>query len=825
MDRVEFNGNVQITIDEIYNFIAEKLIAHINPNSLITLEDIKDILEKIKKITNGSEIVTDNQLLEIIKILLPYKIMNYFGGQVIHKHYDVGRNQFLKYKIVDNELCLYDNALTKGRQRKIKVQKINGINIQNIIEKLNLDSNTSNTQIENILMRPELLKAIGIDVTEEYNLTLLTEDNPPKEITFSLTKISDNPNFVMFEKEYQSAEILNKENFQTQTNQQTNEDYTKKLTYSYDSCQKLLQMLLGFSKSNQDIELFNKVIQRQLNYNINANSDEYLDWMFMSSFLLFNEQKIKELSDDTYDSIITGLSNYYNCYYLDKNNEKVSKIGDKFLREIGYNKALINDQTNDIDYKKLIKLIRNALAHSSYEVIDENYIRCYGTNFNVIVNKNLVKRIISELVYNTNLNNIFPLFYFKHNQIETYYKQLENEEELKNFLENISFISINQVEIKKDKIDNEFKEIIERFKKNRFFSTLIGTKNIAKLTYSNSKIKEFIQINFPEDGKDNQVDIDYVINEIRKYRSDFYRHSLYYQHQIILEIIREKELSEKGISQKIFNIIETKEKTTGNIIDTIARISPIEYVNYGKYIQAAFIAYLNSLLVYPCNDRYNQINCGELSLDKTMQISLIIDDGRETSKEEIRKGKFQELKQKQEHLTNLTKEKENFLKDIERRKKLLTNKAFIENAPPSVVEKERESLREALARNQDGEYEKQLDAEIEIAKNDLVEAELKIKNVDKIINNKYHQIIIEHLRNSLAHGRIKFINGFDFNNIGDTTIHFEDYAEDEINHTKVKTFDATIKLSDLVLELSEEKFLQSIFPQELSEEQNRRRNA
>lgn len=284
-------------------------------------------------------------------------------------------------------------------------------------------------------------------------------------------------------------------------------------------------------------------------------------------------------------------------------------------------------------------------------------------------------------------------------------------------------------------------------------------------------------------------------------------------------------MSEKGISQKIFNIIETKEKTTGNIIDTIARISPIEYVNYGKYIQAAFIAYLNSLLVYPCNDRYNQINCGELSLDKTMQISLIIDDGRETSKEEIRKGQFQELKQKQEHLTNLTKEKENFLKDIERRKKLLTNKAFIEKAPPSVVEKERESLREALARNQDGEYEKQLDAEIEIAKNDLVEAELKIKNVDKIINNKYHQIIIEHLRNSLAHGRIKFINGFDFNNIGDTTIHFEDYAEDEINHTKVKTFDATIKLSDLVLELSEEKFLQSIFPQELSEEQNRRRNA
>ena len=780
MDRVEFNGNEEITIDEIYNFIVEKLLTNINSNSLITLEDIKDILEKIKKITNGRDIVTDDQLLEIIKILLPYKIMNYFGGQVIHKYYDVGRNQFFKFKIIDGQLYLYDNNLTKERQRKIKVEKINEIDIETIINKLNIDSDTSESQIENILMHPELLKAIGIDTKAEYNLTLLIDETSTKHITLSLSEISENPNFIIFEKEYEPAKILSREHFQMSKEDVISESYSKKLIYSYDSCQKLLQMLLGFCKSNQDVELFNEVIKRQLNYNIKSNSDEYLDWMFISSFFLFNEQKIRELSDNTYDNITIGLANYYNCYYLDKNNEKVSKIGDKFLREIGYNKALINEQTHDIDYKKLIKQVRNALAHSSYEVIDENYIRCYGTNFNVIVNKKFVMRIISELIYNTNLDNLFPLFYMKESKIETYYKSIENEEELRSFLKNISFISIEQVDIKKHSIDNEFKEIIRKFKINRFFSTLIGTKKIAKLTYNNSKMSEFVQINFPEDGKDNEVDVEYVLKEVRKYGDDFYKHSLYNQYEIIKEIIREKELSEKGISPKLFNIIQTKEKASGNIIDTIAKNSPIEYINYGKYIQATFIAYLNSLLLYPYNGN-ERVDYSELTIDTKMNISSM---------------RLLELKNNKREKNNLTKEKQNL------QQKLTNLKARLLKVKGKNQSYE-EQLQEEIKKIEDGTYESKINESLN-----------NLNRLD-ILNS-----IFIHLRDSLAHGRITFPYGFDFNNIGNTIIRFEDYDKENI-----KTFDATIKLSDLLLELSKEKFLLSIFPQELSEEQNRRRNA
>lgn len=811
MDRVEFNGNEEITMYDIYNFISEKILSNIGENSIITVKDIKEILEKIHIITKGSDNITNEQLLEVIKILLPYKLMNYFGGQVIHKHFfsDNGRNQFFKYKLINNELYLYDNALEKERQRKIKVKKINEIDVKSIIDKLNLDPNISNTQIENILMHPELLKAIGIDAKNEYNLTLLIEEKPPIKIIFSLNKISDSPNFIMFEKNYEPAKILSRENFQIKTDNEIPEDYSKRLVYSYDSCQKLLQMLLGFSKNSKDIELFNEVMKRQINYNIKSGTDEYLDWMFISSFFLFNEQKIKELSDDTYDNIIIGLGNYYNCYYLDKHNEKVAKIGDKSLREIGYNRTIINPETKEIEYHNLIRLIRNSLAHSSYEVIDESYIRCYGENFNIIADKKLVMTIISELIYNTNLDNLFPLFYMKRNQIETYYKSIENEEELKTFLKNISFISIEQTNIRKNKIDNEFKEIIARFKKNRFFSTLIGTKNIVKLTYNNSKISEFIYINFPKDGNDKEIDIKYVINEIRKYGDDFYRHSLYNQYEIIKEIIREKELSEKGISPKLFNIISTKEKTTGNIIDTIAKISPIEYINYGKYIQATFITYLNSLLVYPCSDKYHKLDCRNLLLDRKMEILLISKDGKLISKQSIRNGKLNEYRQKQRELSNAINTKEKYFKSIKDKRRLLSSQSFLNNANLKVIEKVRSELKELLEKNKDGTYEQHLDEQIKIASNNLIDAEEEIKNIDEKINNNYHQIIIEHLRNSLAHGRISFPNGFDFNNIGNTIVHFEDY--DKENN---KTFDAKIKLSDLILELSKEKFLASIFSME-----------
>lgn len=816
MNDVEFNLNQKITLEEIYVFICEKMLPQIDENPLITVITIKDILEKIKNITNSKNIATKEEILEIIKELLPYKVMSYLGGEVIHRYKNPRKLCFFKYEIMDNEVYLYDNCLSYGKQKRIKVSKINGINISEIIKKLNIDTNEYNKEIEKILMHPELLEAIGIDLSNGYNLTLIVDK---KERNFSLTEINEPLSFSIFEKERDVPQILKNTNFVNQDESETIEEYTQKLKYSFDSYRKLLQMMLGLSKNKHDIELFNNLLNNLPDYNIKKTSDEYLDWMFMSSFLLFNEQRLKDLTDDSYEEIIRNFKNSSQSYFLDTKNEKVSNIGTAMLRDIGYNKSILT--SGEIDYKLLIKHIRDAFAHSSYEVIDENFIRCYGENFNVLVDKKIVTTIIYKLIYETNIDQIFTLVYLKENMIGEY-NRLKDEKELKEFLTNISYISKNQIRIKTPKINNEILEKIENFQKNSFLNTLIGTKDIIKLAYNDRQISNVLEITFPADGSDNPLDIEYIISEIRKYGQDFYNHSLSEQYQIISKIIGTKELEEKGISTKIFEIINTKEKTTGNIVDTIRKKSPIEYIDYGKYLQATLITYLNSLLVYPCSDRYNQLNCENMNLDTKMKIVLMKYDNKDITIDKLKEGQEISLESAKKHLSNLEEEKKNFLKYINELEKKLCNEKFLKNAPKEIIEKTKLLLEEAREKNINHAYEIELNKKIEDAKKRLVIQKNQVENTEnlnKTIRQKYHQIIIEHLRNALAHGRVKFPHGFDFNNIGNTMIKFEDYDDDNN-----KTFEATIILKDLLLAFNDENFLISIFPSELIENINTRRN-
>lgn len=812
MNEVEFNGNQAITLDSICEFLMYKLIEANDINTILTNTEMKETIANISKIMGGSKDITSKQLLDIIKILLPYKVMEDFGGQVIHTHFEEDRQQHFKYELTNGDLYLYNNYLSRKHQRKIKVTKINGVNVSEILSRLDLDIDIYESQIAKILMHPELLAALGIDTTNGYNVTLV-ESN--REINFSLSEIKHNMDFTIFIKNSEPAQILSKENFKPYETSITEEDYSKKLLYSFDSCQKLLQMLLGLSKSHQDIELFNEIMKSQLQYNIKSNSDKYLDWMFISTFLIFNDQKIGDLSDDEYEEILMYFVRGSNSYFLDENNQEVSKIGLENIQNIGNNSHLLKEDTTEIDYKELIKAIRNALAHSGYEVIDDNYIRCYGTNFNVKVDKKIVKKIMEYLINNITLYDLFPLFYVKEIQ---YNPSIENESELISYLRNISYISRDDATIKKDKIDNEFRSRILKFKQNNHSKSLIGTKAIIRMAYNSTSLGEYIDIPLAKDTEDKDIDIEYVLKEIRKFGTDFYKHSVVHQHHIIMEIIKQRESSTKVVSTKIFNIVNTEDKTTGNIIDTIAEVSPIEYVNYGQYVQETLISYLNSLLVFPCNDLFHRLDCTEMSLDSKMTIPLIKDKrNRDTSKERLKAGQNLQKEQKQTRKTRLEELKE-FISDQDKKEEKLKIKRqeLAGNKDPEKVRKIQQEIEEI----ENGTYEKKLNDEIAKLTEEINAIECNEQRIgaEKTINNKYHQIIIEHLRNALVHGRVTFPNGFDFNNIGDTIIHFEDYDEN------TKTFDGTIKISDLILELNDKTFLLSIFPPELVENRGRKYN-
>ena len=141
---------------------------------------------------------------------------------------------------------------------------------------------------------------------------------------------------------------------------------------------------------------------------------------------------------------------------------------------------------------------------------------------------------------------------------------------------------------------------------------------------------------------------------------------------------------------------------------------------------------------------------------------------------------------------------------------------LIGNTNPEKINKIKQEIEEL----ENGTYQKCLEEELKKITEEIktMELEEQLIGVDKIINNRFHQIIIEHLRNALVHGNVTFPNGFDFNNLGSTIIRFQDYDG------SILTFDATINIEDLLIELNEEKFLLSIFPKEIITDINKKRN-
>ena len=145
----------------------------------------------------------------------------------------------------------------------------------------------------------------------------------------------------------------------------------------------------------------------------------------------------------------------------------------------------------------------------------------------------------------------------------------------------------------------------------------------------------------------------------------------------------------------------------------------------------------------------------------------------------------------------------NLIKYINDKITQLSNQAFLEKAPKEVVKNTESLLIEAQNKLKNLD-DKQIEERILKLRNELEETKQQILDIDSkdFDINKY---ILEHLRNSLAHGNIKFSNDIDINDISNTKIIFEDF------HECNKTFEGEITLGQLLKELSNKKYLESIY--------------
>ena len=112
------------------------------------------------------------------------------------------------------------------------------------------------------------------------------------------------------------------------------------------------------------------------------------------------------------------------------------------------------------------------------------------------------------------------------------------------------------------------------------------------------------------------------------------------------------------------------------------------------------------------------------------------------------------------------------------------------------------------------EQEKE-EATLKIDENQRIIATLE-EEINSIKNNTYvdNYFVLEHLRNSLAHGNIFFSDTIDINKIGQLEITFIDYyPQKDKSKTPIESFRGTIKFSELLSCLNEEKFINSLFNQ------------
>ena len=796
---------------EIINFNSTYGVAGINPlyaNLILYLHEIgvlelgKDEYSQLLVLSINKEFQTNP---DIFKNALKYAIKNGFiekissryislHGSLSGRHDNINRFTVIKFKIIDDNLYIYNQNVFPENRRYLQVTDINGTKVEKIINVFKKE-NFSNEEIESLIQHKEILSAYGFE-SEKFEIKINDMDDC---INFDDPELKLNSD--IFFKAHAKSELLDKGNFTlsiSSDGQKTNN------SYGYDCNLKLLAMLHGLCKSEEDLNMFENIYRLNIELiGYAGTSDTNLDWMFISSFFIINQEENNDLPNYVYQDLEKKLSLTTQdgpcCIFLDEKSEEQS-----FGYNVTYDTYGCNDyvyRNGKIDTKMIFHAIRNALAHSSYEVINQDYIRIYGydekkdiMNYNFKVKKDIIIEFINKISKFKSFGNLFPICTLEKpiydNSIIFDNSIINNPDELEQYLKNII---VSSVEIKKyrdldlleqfstkilasvekkdflkiyDMYEYDYERKIQHMKLTTSHSMMMTAENIQLMT--ERELKYFADFEYKK-IKLTPEQIEKIKRQINQIKDTFYNHCLYNQHDILTELIKNELDPNRNISEIISDIIKSGNKIDGSIMDTLNEESQ-KYVNYDKVVKATIIAYLNNILLYSFNRTQTLIN------EKQKEINHL---KKETKKKEEERKKA----------TTRIKDLESMLlyKDNQDKASIIDEKN----------KKEEESQEALLTINKNREVIASLEEEIKPIKN------------DDYVNN---YSVLKHLRNSLAHGNIFFSDTININNIGQLEIKFIDYyPQKDKSKQPEKSFEGTIKFGALLNCLNQENFIKSLF--------------
>jgi len=421
----------------------------------------------------------------------------------------------------------------------------------------------------------------------------------------------------------------------------------------------------------------------------------------------------------------------------------------------GCNSSIVKD--NVLDIKALMLKVRNAIAHSNYEVIDSNYLRLYHVNketkqldFNVILNKEIILTIVDEL-----------------NELAS--------EKYQTFLEDYFYGDNKLLHSTIDLSDNDIISHLLSFE-------IFDEKDCREFLKNAKNNPKFYEENKWHDNFDKLMIIYHLMYDEIRPICDF--------GIIVNEYVYRKENGE--IEPEYYTKLGYYQYFNSDYYQTNSDSD--EKDSYKKNeIKLLLLTFLNCCILNGFNINENSLNISldfsQMSIDeKIMNVfankhlklnQILVDDI--TQKISTLQRKIKDLNDKiEEGNTNLKLHGD------------IKNEYYLEKLPQQLELFGRLKTQSLLERDTFlqtlSEMEKQGDN----------------YNFDKNLSN----FILRHLRNSLAHGYVSFPNDINLENIGDTTICFKDY---DSNDRTILTFKGEIRLFDLLNILTSEKYVRDIF--------------
>lgn len=642
-----------------------------------------------------------------------------FTNMGILKFNEEGDSYFLRYRIINKKLFIYDSFTKRENCKYIEVIKINGVSVSKMLESGFAEPDFSNY---------DKMLEFGIDIFKSYNITF-------KKLNPHSFDVYGNRNLKKaFFKTHDKNEVLDNKKFKKL--KPTKGTDSLMADYATTSVKGILTMLYNMSKNDKDKELFLNIFNTYHSVNETiVDIENYMDMIYLSTALLLNDSKFSYIPESVVELINRSHNSYEYPVYL---------VGDAEHSSIENNDSITTD--DEVDTRKLLNMLRNQLAHSNYQMLSDNYIKVFNlgkkNRMNIEIAKKKVMFMLKKLCDFHSFDNIFPVIdcWLVHDY--TPFTPLT----LDKYLDQMKLYNPNKIEFKI--LDDLEKQLeleehqgldVANFK---YVATSAFSKESIIFGFNKTIKKHLTDECFLEETKLTEETKERIKREINLLGEEyFYSLSKSTQIEIVNKIIQKIYYRNQTYLRVAYDYIDKSSVFKNEALNKEAS----SYIDYLALIELSIISLLNSIFLYTSNQNEKAIDGTCFRFPDVMYESYLetrIKKLERYSKEKIEKSdQIRRLLNviPSKYLTNDTID--DLISDIDK----LNNKLIKVCGQIGAI---------------DTVLNKSYDAD----------------NYDKA-----NKEIIRRIRDSLAHGRLT-VESIDINDIGSSVLHIIDEYNGEIEY-------------------------------------------